>query len=110
MDIIQIIWLLIPALYYTIALWGFLEKRGRSVKKQNPGDFFKQGTFILIAVGLTFIIDLYLIEDIATILPSIMPLLLLRIILLPFVLLLVAKLTGGSKAHSIKGKGNGRKR
>lgn len=105
MDIVQIIWLCIPALYFIIALWGWLEKKGRSVKKQNPGDFLKQGTFVFVAVGLALLIDAYWLSDIVASLPDIMPLLFYRIILLPVLLLICAKLIGGSKPHSIK-RGN----
>ena len=104
MDFIQFIWLSIPALYYLISLWGWLEKKGRSVKKQNPGDFLKQGTFILLSVGIAFVLDIYLLEDLVALLPDLMPLLFYRILLLPVVLFLVASATGGSTPHSLKKK------
>jgi hypothetical protein len=110
MDIIQFIWVSIPALYFLLALWGWLEKKGRSVKKQNPGDFLKQGTFIFVAVGLAILIDTFWLADIVSVLPAIMPLLFYRIILLPILLFLCAKIFGGSKPHSIKRSRTGRSR
>ena len=109
MDVIRFIWLCIPGIYYIIALWGWLEKKGRSVKKQNPGDFLKQGTFILISVGLTFLIDIYVLADLVALLPNIMPLLFYRLVLLPVVLFLVASMTGGSKPASLKKNKRGNK-
>lgn len=110
MDLIQFLWLCIPTLYFLIALWSWLEKKGRSVKKQNPGDFFKQGSFIVVAVAAAFVIDIYFLESIVDLLPNLMPLLFYRIVLLPITLFLSSLLIGGSKTQSLKKKTHARRK
>jgi len=104
MDILYPIWFLLPLIYLLIGLWTWLEKKGRAIKKQNPGDFFKQGFFITLVVIVCILIDQYLLEDLAAFLPAWIPLLLYRLLLLPLMLYIAALTLGGTKPKYIIGK------
>jgi hypothetical protein len=106
MDIIQIIWFLIPAVILLFGLYSYLEKLGKSVKKQNPKDFFKSGIFALIVAIVTFIIDKFFLVQVTSYLPSLIPLLFYRLILFPLVMYVLAMFIGGSKPASLQKKNN----
>ena len=100
---IYIVWFLLPISFLTLALWAWLERLSKSPKKQNPADFLKQALFLAVCVGLAVLIDTYFLESIAAaIAPDLIPLLLYQILLLPLILLIAAKLFGGSKPIRIE--------
>ena len=94
---LHIVWILFPAFFFVMALWAKLEQFSKSARKQNPGDFFKQGLFIAACSLLAFIIDLNFLRSFNDSFVPFLPLLLLQIVLYPFILLIGAKLLGPSK-------------
>ena len=85
-----------------MALWAKLEQWSDSAKKQNPGDFMRQGVFVLVCVLIAVAIDQYALEAVITpITPDFIPLGFYQVMLLPVVCLLAAMLTGPSKAIRI---------
>lgn len=71
-------------------------------KKENPGDIFKQGTFLLICSGLSLVIDRNLLPWLSASLPSWTPPMLLSVLLLPVVLYLTALLIGPTRVIRIQ--------
>ncbi len=104
MPILYYLWLACPLLYFLIALWGYLERLGKSVRKHDPLNFLKQGLFILFSVGISILIDQYWLKTITDILPPIAPYLFYQIILLPLVFFLLSLAIGGTKPQAIKRK------
>jgi len=100
---IYIIWFLIPLFFFTMALWSRLEQVGGKSKRENPGDFFRQGVFVLVCVLISIGIDQLLLEDIvSSVSPAFIPLGFYQIVLLPLVLYLAALISGPSKAIKIQ--------
>lgn len=97
---LYIIWFLIPIFFFVLALWSKLEHisskgalHGRQAK-----DFFIQGSFVLGCVLVALFIDLYTFDAfIRPALPPSIPTGFVKIILLPLILLIGAKVVGGSK-------------
>lgn len=92
------VWLVIPLGFFVIALWSALELTGKSGKRQNPGDFFRQGFFTLVCAIICIIIDQtflgFFVENFS---PSFIPLGFYQVILLPLVLYIGALTVGPSK-------------
>ncbi len=93
------VWLLIPAFFFLLALWGLLENfSSRKGKKHKPGDQLKQGIFVLFCVLICIGLDRTVLEDVTNaIFPEWLPLEFFRALLLPLVLYLGALLIGPSK-------------
>ena len=101
--LLYIIWFGIPALFLLLALWAKLEELSGKSKKENPGDFFKQGLFVLACAFATLLLDIYALPGIAeNMMPSWIPLLFLRIILFPLVLYVGALAVGPTKQIRIE--------
>lgn len=102
---LYILWFLIPAFFFLLALWAKLEQLGGSVKKQNPKDFFQQGFFVLVCVLICVVIDRYILADLVNnFAPEIMTLGFFQAILLPAVLLIGAKIIGPTQEILIGSK------
>lgn len=98
MSWLYIIWLLIPGFFFLLALWAKLEKMGKSSQKQNPADFFRQGTFLLICVVISIIIDALFLDAIVGMLDFMsFPKGVFQFLLLPVVCVLLAMVIGPSK-------------
>ena len=96
--VIYAIWFIIPAFFFALALWARLEQLSKSPKKQSPGDFVKQGIFVLGCSIVAWLFDQYVMQPNPELfLPDLVPLWLLELLLLPVVLSLAAMLTGGLK-------------
>lgn len=96
---LYVIWFLIPLFFLAMALWSWLEKVGGKAKKENPGDFLKQGIFVLACVLLSVLIDQYILENLVkAVLGDFVPLGFVQIILLPVVLYAGALALGPSRA------------
>ena len=103
LDLLGILWLAIPGFFVLWALYAKLEQKSKSVKKQDPGHYLRQGGFLAICVALTFAIDRFVLPSvIESFLPEFIPVTMLRILLLPAVLLLGAVAVGGSKMPQIQ--------
>lgn len=100
--ILYILWYSWGALYFVMGIWAVLEKVGKSHKKQNPQDFFRPCLFVTAVAIVATIIDLYLIETLASWVR--IDVLLLRIALFPALLAVAASITGPTKAISISAK------
>ena len=97
------IWLAVPLFFFLMALWAKLEQISKSAKRQNPGDFMRQGTFVLFCVFAAMAIDQYLlVPSISPSLPSWLPAAFLQVLLLPVILLMAARSLGGTKPIKIK--------
>ena len=82
-----------------MALWAYLEKVSNKQKIENPGDFFKQGFFVLVCALVSVLIDQFALESIVeTILGDTQSLALWQVLLLPAVLYIAAISIGPSKA------------
>lgn len=96
--LLYFIWFGIPVLFILLALWAKLEQMSGKSRRENPGDFFKQGLFVLGCAGVSLLVDLYLLPRLDEgILPSWLPLLFFRIILFPAVLYIAALIIGPTK-------------
>ena len=102
---LYIIWFLFPAFFLLLALWGKLEQMGNKQKAQNPGDFFKQGVFVLFCVIIAVFIDQQILEGlVSSFSPDFIPLGFYQVLLLPLLLLVAAKLVGPTTTISLKKK------
>ncbi|NMC62178.1 MAG: hypothetical protein GYA55_03325, partial [SAR324 cluster bacterium] len=69
----------------------------------NPGDFLKQGSFVLACAIICFLVDRYMLSKLAEEeLPFGIPLLFIQIVLFPLVLYLAALVIGPTKAIRIE--------
>jgi len=101
------IWFLLPLFFFTLALWAWLERLSKSPKRQNPKDFMRQGTFLLGSAVLALLINEYVLQEgAADLLPNWLPLTFVQIMLLPIILLLGAKMFGGTTPISIQRPGS----
>jgi len=103
---LYIIWLLVPLIFFLLALWSKLEQgtkasKGKKVNKE-PGDLFRQAIFVSGCSVITFLVDYLLTEKIAEILPAMVPIAFFQLMLLPIILYLGAITVGGSKPIRIK--------
>lgn len=111
MDFLHILWYAIPGIFFLVGLYSFLEKVSGDPRKQDPAIFFKQGFFVLLIVLLCVWLDKkYTVSTIAPLLPSGVPILLPRALLLPVLLVIGAKLVGGTKPPSLKDAKIGKKK
>ena len=96
--ILYVIWILIPLFFFGLALWSLLEKWGGTPRKENPGDFFKQGLFVSLCVILSILIDQFALEPVVeAAIGDLLPLGLFQVLLLPVVLYLMALVIGPSE-------------
>ena len=93
--VLYTIWFLIPATFFLIALWSKLEDWGGREKHENTGDYLRQGFFVLVCVIIAVVIDQNFLEDL---IPSLfgdwLSIGVAQTLLLPFVLLIAAKVFG----------------
>lgn len=95
--LLYVIWCAIPGFFFLMALWGKLETMSGKNQRDDIRDFFNQGLFVSMCVITSFFIDKYLLPGIVeSFAPEYLPLGFFEVLLLPFVLLLAAKLFGGS--------------
>ena len=96
---IYIVWFAIPLFFFGVTLWAGLEQAtAKKQQRQNTGDFFRQGSFVLGCVLLAVIIDQYwLVQLVETIAPAWLPLLFFQVILLPVILYIGALIVGPSR-------------
>lgn len=91
-------WAACPLLFFGMALWGRLEQASGRAQKQNPGDFLRQGVFLIICVAAAYLIDAYALERAVTYAsPRSIPLWFYRVLLFPLILLVAAMVIGPSK-------------
>jgi len=108
--VLYVIWFLIPLFFLTLALWSKLEQVGGKSKRENPGDFFRQGIFVLVCVLISVAINhFYLTGIVESLSPSFIPLGFYQIVLLPMVLYLAALFCGPSKDIKIQRKKSARR-
>lgn len=97
--LLYLLWLSLPLFFFGFALWGKLEAISNKDKHENSGDFFRQGVFVSLCVGLAVLIDKFALESfVENYSPEFMPLGFWQVILLPAILVLGAKLIGPTKA------------
>jgi hypothetical protein len=110
------VWIALPLFFFTLILWAKLERWGGSSRREDTGDLLRQGIFTTICVIIAFFIDQkYLVSIIAAVHLDGLPIWFFRIMLLPVVLFIAAKIIGPSKAIRITkartvGQGNPKKR
>ena len=97
--VIYAIWILFPLFFFGIALWSGLERLGGRDKRDNIGDYFRQGLFVSGCVAAAIVIDQLFLESlVSSIFPPSIPFMLFKLLLLPFVFYLASMLIGPSKA------------
>jgi hypothetical protein len=96
-QVIYAVWFLIPTVFFLIALWGKLEKLSGSTKNYHPADYVRQGCYVLVCVLISLAIDRFLLQPYYPDWIEEFPLPMAQVLLLPFVLALAAKITGGTK-------------
>ncbi len=100
--VLYCIWALLPLFYFGMALWSKLESLSNADKPQNPGDFIRQGVFVTLAVFAAIFFDQFILEWVCDLVGrGLLPPTLFRIVLLPLVLLALAKITGPTRAIKI---------
>lgn len=98
------IWILCPCLFLLMALWAKLEQIGGSDKKQPYKDLLNQAAFTVVCSAVTFAIDRFVLTDLdAGLLDGWIPIQVMRLLCYPLVLLLAAKVFGGTTAPKIGG-------
>lgn len=103
-NILYIIWFSLPIIMLLIALWAKLEQFGKNKEaKEHAIDYVKNALFLFVCALLAVAIDSYFLEDlVAFISPDFIPLEFYQLMLLPMILVICAKLFGGSKGISIE--------
>ena len=111
-NFLYIIWFLLPIFFFVIALWSWLEKKGKKHgKAENPGDFLGQGVFVLVCVFICVGLNEYVLEDLSKLFfDSVTALSFIRVIILPLVLLIAAKIAGPTKQIRISKAPNSKNR
>ena len=100
---LHIIWFSLPAIFVFIAIWSKLEALSGKANRGQIGGYLKQAAFLLVCALVSLGIENWFLEDfVVSYLDPIIPLDLARIVLLPLVLLVAAKLIGGTKPIQIK--------
>ena len=95
---LYVIWFIIPAIFFTIALWAKLEEMSGHAQRQNTGDYIRQGGFVLVCVLLAVFIDQQYLRTIVDLIsPDWIPFGFYEIMLLPVILYLAASMLGPSK-------------
>jgi len=101
--LLYIIWFGVAVLFFALWLWSRLEEWSGKTRKENPGDFFKQGCFVLACATICFLVDHYMLSKLTEEeLPLGIPLLFIQIILFPLVLYVAALLIGPTKVIRIE--------
>lgn len=95
---LYLLWLLVPALFFVLALWIKLERLSGESKKESASDLLNQGLFTLGCAVASIAIDQLFLQDIieATV-GDLFPLGFYQFFLFPLVLLLGAKVVGPSR-------------
>ena len=103
--VLQVIWWLFPVSFILLALWAKLEKISHKGNKgtEDIASYLRQAVFLTVCAGVTTLVDLYILEpEIKPLLPEIVPFELCQIVLFPFILWIVAMITGGTKPIKIE--------
>ena len=104
---LYVIWILIPLGFYLLVLWAKLEQISGKNKVENIPDLLSQAVFVTVCSGITYLIDTYALEiGYSALSPDFIPIGFYKILLLPFVLLLGAKVWGGSRDIQISNAPN----
>ena len=103
--VLYIVWFLVPTLFFILALWSKLEAVGGQTKRDNAGDMFRQGIFVLGCVLVCVLIDQTVLKNIveSTVGDS-LPLGFFQAFLLPLIMLVAAKVLGPSRKILIANK------
>lgn len=107
--IFYVIWIIIPLFFFTVALWAKLEQMSKSRKKQNPGDFIRQGVFLSVCTILAIAINHYVIVPQKESF-ELIPMGLVQTLLYPLILIIGAKVIGGTDPLRVKRGGRARPR
>ena len=95
---LYIVWFAPAVVFFIMAIWAQLEIWSGKAVKGEVKSYLKQMIFVLICAGVTVMIEQYFLADfVMSYLDPFVPLGLAQIVLFPLILLLSAKLIGGSK-------------
>ena len=96
--VLYVLWFLLPLFFFSLALWSKLEQVGGKKQQDHPSDFIRQGIFVLICVCIAIGIDQYLLKYFYDSLGlTFAPFGFFQVLLLPFVLVVAAKVVGPTK-------------
>lgn len=102
---LHIVWFLPAVVFLVMALWAQLEIWSGKTGKGEVKSYLKQMIFVLICAGITMLIERYFLADfVVTYLDPFVPIGLAQIILFPLILLIFAKLVGGTKPVQLQSK------
>lgn len=98
-NVLYFIWGAIPAFFFLMALWSWLEKVGGKKRQERPEDFLRQGFFVLGCVIMAFIIEAHVLKDLVAMVPyaNTAPYGIYQVVLLPFLLYAASKIVGPTK-------------
>lgn len=100
--VLYTIWCLIPVLFFGLALHTKLEARSKKKKKDNSGEFLRQGIFCLMCVALAIFVEYKFLKTLVDqYSPTFIPIGLYQVLLLPFILYIAALLAGPTKNASL---------
>lgn len=92
------IWIFLAVILFLFALWAKLESISKKTPRSDINDLWKSGFFVSLCVGIAIVIDYFFLDSIyEAIFPEFIPQVFLQIMLLPLVLLIAGKLTGGKE-------------
>ncbi len=92
------IWIAFPVFFFGLALWSKLELLGGKGRRADSKDLLSQAVFVSVCVGIAILADKFLLPKLPAYLPEdFLPLGFFRILLLPFIFLVAAKIVGPSK-------------
>jgi hypothetical protein len=95
--VLYAVWFLLPAGFLLMALWSLLERMAGKTQLQDNASLFKQSVFVLACVLVSIALDHYALEWVSkSVFQEVLPLGFFRVIVLPIVLLIGAKLIGPS--------------
>jgi hypothetical protein len=101
-NVLYILWFLPPVALLLIALWAKLEQFSRKEAREHSMDYVKNALFLVVCALVAIAIDTNILEDLVNIFsPDFIPLGFYQIMLLPAVLVIGAKIYGGSKGIRI---------
>lgn len=98
-QVLHVIWFLIAGFFFLLALWSWLEKVSGKKRQERPGDFVRQGVFVLVCALVSLMIDKYMLKGFIESIPFVadFPLGMYQVLLFPCVLFIAARVIGPTK-------------
>lgn len=98
MDWLHYLFLLVPLLYFLLALWSLLESKSNKRKGKDKDILLKQGIFVFICTLVAIGVDILILPHLIPMLPC--PPLMARILTFLIVIYLIGIFVGGTELQS----------